>query len=143
MHKFIKNNQKKMLAVFGVLLMIVFIIPSSFRNSRERTRRAIGKIGNTPVYDDERKELADEWGMLKRVSVQLPFVNELIFPGGVPPQYRQFVRPDNQLQTVPLTYKLGMLARQIDEHPDLYLLLKLEAERRELWFQTTQCARWS
>lgn len=130
MYKFIKNNQKKMLAVFGVLLMIVFIIPSSAKYSHERSRRAIGKIGNTPVYDDEKRLLTDEWAMLKRVSVRLPFVNELIFPQGIPPQYQQFMQPDYRPQTVPFTYKLGMLARQIDEHPELYLLLKLEADRQ-------------
>ncbi len=84
MYKFIKNNQKKMLAVFGVLLMIVFVIPSSFKNSRERTRRAIGKIGDTPVYDEDLKQLTDEWRILSGVPTALPFVNELKYPPGIP-----------------------------------------------------------
>ena len=40
MYKFIKNNQKKMLAVFGVLLMIVFIIPPAAKYNQQRSAPA-------------------------------------------------------------------------------------------------------
>ncbi len=106
MYKFIKNNQKKMLAVFGVLLMIVFIIPPSAKSGRGRSRRPIAKIGDTPVYEDQRKLAQDEWITLRQI-----------------PLYYQG-------RAVPYIVKLGSLAQEISEHPDLFMLLKLEAERQ-------------
>ena len=54
MYKFIQRNQKKMLAVFGVVLMIAFIIPSTFKNGGAgRGDQVIGKVGDVKVLGDE------------------------------------------------------------------------------------------
>jgi hypothetical protein len=42
MYKFFQRNQKKLLAILGSLLMVVFIIPSTFRSN-------VGRGGETVV----------------------------------------------------------------------------------------------
>ena len=50
MNKFIRKNQKKLLAVFGTFLMIVFIVqlaPNGFRGGS--SDRYVGTLGGTKV----------------------------------------------------------------------------------------------
>jgi hypothetical protein len=53
MYKFIQKNQKKFLAVFGVLLMIVFILPTSFKNSMTRGDLTIGAVDGEKITGNE------------------------------------------------------------------------------------------
>ena len=53
MYKFIQKNQKKFLAVFGVLLMIVFILPTSFKNSLSRGDLTIGSVNGDRITGNE------------------------------------------------------------------------------------------
>ena len=87
-------------------------------------RQPIGKMGDTPIYSDDRDEAKQEWAMLKQVPTKMPmaFLAEML-----PPQYAQFMQPWQQ-ETVPITLKLGPLAKEIGDHPELFLLLSLEAE---------------
>jgi len=54
MYKFIQKNQKKFLAIFGVLLMIVFILPTSFKNSNlGRGDLTIGTVDGEKITGNE------------------------------------------------------------------------------------------
>ncbi len=53
MYKFIQKNQKKFLAIFGVLLMIVFILPTSFKNSLSRGDLTIGSVNGEKITGNE------------------------------------------------------------------------------------------
>jgi hypothetical protein len=53
MYKFIQKNQKKFLAIFGVLLMVVFILPTSFKNNMTRGDLTIGSIDGEKITGNE------------------------------------------------------------------------------------------
>lgn len=121
MYKFIKRNQKKVLAAFSALLMIVFFLPSQMKNGHAATRRAVGAIGKQPVYADEMAQATSDWRLLTRVEAVLPYLSDL---------YGGNSRPW-QLREAPYVLKLGpALAGEIEGHPDLYFLLQREAADR-------------
>jgi hypothetical protein len=106
MIKFIRNHQKKFLAVFGVLLMVIFIIPSSFKNGRGFTDRVVGHIDDgQPIYLSEEEEAEHQWRILRGI-----------------------VEPDAQGQMEPISAVLGnSLYEAIEDKPVLFLLLQKEA----------------
>jgi hypothetical protein len=121
MYKFIKRNQKKVLAGFSALLMIVFFIPNQMKNGHGVTRRAVGTVGKQPVYADEMAQATADWRLLTRVEADLPYLSDL---------YGSSARPW-QLREAPYVLKLGpALAGEIEGHPDLYFLLQREAADR-------------
>lgn len=60
MYKFIQRNQKKMLAVFSVGLMIVFILPSTMKQ-RQRHQEIAFHVGKEEVTYGEMRQAAQEW----------------------------------------------------------------------------------
>jgi hypothetical protein len=121
MTKLIRKYQKQLLAVFGVLLMVIFIIPSSMKSGRSFERRPIGHIGTEAVYNDDKLQAANDWQSLQRVFAQVPFL----------PQNRYSQELSLEPQPAPYPFELGLdLCREIEENPDLYFLLQNEARRR-------------
>jgi hypothetical protein len=112
MYKWIKKNQKKMLAVFAVLLMIAFVAtlgPGNFGSGRgTRQEVVVGHVNGEPLYDRELQAGKDQWQILMRTPVQT----------------RQSFG-----QSIPLPY--GVLpfpvVEDIQKHPELFVLLQREA----------------
>ena len=101
MHDWFKKNQKTLMAVFGSLLMVTFLISGNVGRSMTRTRdngRMIGKAGKFVLYQANAREAQVEWQQLLRSGV---------------------------------TESLGFgLASEMRDHPELLAMLVEEATRR-------------
>jgi hypothetical protein len=77
MHTFIKRNQKKMLAVFSVGLMIVFVLPTVSKQ-RMRHQETAFHIGKQEVTYGELREATQNWRAIKQfmpgAAAQVQFV---------------------------------------------------------------------
>jgi hypothetical protein len=106
MYKTIEKYKKPLMAVFGVVLMIIFILPSSLkRGGHGRHGDAAFTVGKDEVSITEARLASQEWDELKRdLGQQLV----ILFP------------------TAP------QLPGEIEKHKDLFLLLQKEAERNNL-----------
>ena len=49
MYKLIQRNKKALLAVFGVLLMIVFLMPAGMKGSSGSSGATYGKMGDQKI----------------------------------------------------------------------------------------------
>ena len=115
MYKFIQRNQKKMLAVFGVLLMIVFVLPNT-----------LGQGGSDPVEgslagDGGKIRLSDK----KQADAE---VNALGRHGLLPMAFG--LRSPFEVYQRP---QIGQLAEafreELEQHPELWVMLVREAEQ--------------
>lgn len=100
MYKFFQQNQKKLLAIFGVLLMIVFILPSTFKGGSGRTDVLVGRAAGSKIYASDEAQAKQDLQDLRQISF-LPLEN----------LGNRQVRP------------------QMVERPLLYVLLQREADR--------------
>jgi hypothetical protein len=73
MYKFIQKNQKKFLAVFGVLLMIVFILPSSFKNNLSRGDLTIGTVDGEKITGFDLGQARSDLDLLRQYEF-LPLI---------------------------------------------------------------------
>jgi len=81
MHKFIKKYQKKLLAIFAVLLMIAFVAtlgPSGMSGRGPRAQIVVGHFGKESLYENDMSAAKDQW--------QIPDADEgehasIIWPG--------------------------------------------------------------
>jgi hypothetical protein len=129
MYYLIKKYQKKLMAVFAVLLMISFVATigvGRFGSGGGRGEAVIGKMGGTPVYSGEMQMAKDEWNWLSRQgNGRLPFPM-FIF-------YREIMTNAGAASPRDFVTQMGafQLARaineNIDKHPDAFLLLQKEA----------------
>src|SRR3954469_14084314 len=109
MYNFIQRNKKKMLAVFGALLMIAFTLPSTNLLTGRHTPMdaAYGYTGSRTITRGELAQAHGDWELLSRQQLYVPEAGRL----------------------VPYTYNLGpTLVQEISQHPDLYVLLQEEAK---------------
>ncbi|MDB5354090.1 MAG: hypothetical protein JWN24_543 [Phycisphaerales bacterium] len=124
MYYLIKKNQKKLLAVFAVGLMIAFLLPTGMKNGsfgRGRTKQ-IGQLGKTPVFAEDRDEARSEWKILS--------------------QYQTYMPEIYQRGPIPYVYKLGIpLAQEINQHNELFFLLQKEAEQRGIRVSNDEVAQ--
>jgi hypothetical protein len=121
MTKFFRKYQKQTLAVFTVLLMVMWAFNPNGTKSRSLTRRAIGSMGKEVVYSDQKAQAAADWQMLQRVDAMIPFLHSRYEPGQISPMP----------QPAMYVYELGEpLVAEINKNPELYLLLQLEVEQR-------------
>lgn len=117
MYYLIKKNQKKLLAVFGVLLMVVFIIPPAAKYGSSHYDPVVAKAGGTDIKESEMHASRDMWDVVRsRLSVP---INEGFGEQRIPLAAR--LLPENL-----------NLVREIDAHPELFLLLQIEARRHGL-----------
>lgn len=110
MYYLIKKNQKKLMAIFAVLLMIAFVATLGVRGPTGTHRDpVVAKTSDTSITDSQMRLAKDQW--------------QLLFDIGIPnPRFMQ--------QRVPLPYLMlpPTLVQQIQDHPELFLLLQIEAK---------------
>lgn len=116
MTNFFRRNQKKLLAVFAAGLMIVFILPSTCgQQMNEREDPVIAYAGKDKIRASELGAARSDWDMLRRIPVQSP---RMAMQMGMP-----------WYQPIPYAYQLGTLAMEIEQAPELFLLLQKDADR--------------
>src|SRR5687768_11901208 len=102
MYKFMQRNRKKMLAVFAVGLMIVFILPQvAFDQQRGTSQEVIAHMGEEEVTAGEARQAMEEWRVVTR---------------------------DMPMQMGAVT----LVADDIERNPELFLLLQKEARQMGL-----------
>ncbi len=106
MYKLIQKNKKKLLAFFGVFLMIVFILPSTVGHGN-RGNPIEGTLDGRDVFFSEISQAHRELEMLNRLPLRMQGVG----------------------RQIPALAILGPGMMQIQEHPDLFFLLKYEAQK--------------
>ena len=109
MYKFMQKNRKKLLAIFAVGLMVVFIIPPMANESIGGTRDTAFYLGDESVSMQEARHARDQWVTL---------IDSL---RGMPPQILQNILGD-----------VILIADDMQEHPELFLLLQREAASQGL-----------
>jgi hypothetical protein len=118
MNHFFRRNQKKFLAVFAALLMVMFILPfgtGQLGGGQNGHDPVVAYAGKDEIHASELGNARTDWEMLKRVPIESPRVAMLF---GASP-----------FQRMPYAYQLGTLAMQIEQDPELYLLLQKEADQ--------------
>lgn len=60
----LRRNNKKILAVVGVFLMVAFIIPATYKSRAEREAMRVGKVGKTELTNTEYQEAQSAWNHL-------------------------------------------------------------------------------
>jgi hypothetical protein len=110
MNKFIRKNQKKMLAVFSILLMIVFVVTLGYRGpgTGGGAEVVVAHMGKTAITSTEMAEAKAEWAALMRTQVP--------------------TRMTPQPMPLPFVILPPNVASDIQQHPEMYLLLRREAE---------------
>lgn len=105
MYSVMKKYRRRLMAFFAAGLMIAFLIPMTGRIGQGGPgKTVIGTTDGQKIYAVERINAQQEWDLLRR--------DVLVGPGR------------------PLALNLGMQAyQQIEEHPDLYMLLQREARQ--------------
>ena len=105
MYKWMKKNQKKLLAVLGVFLMIAFVATLGYRgpSGRTRSQAVAGYIGKTPVYHSDLEDAKDQWALLMRTGVR----SQSSFGQQIPLPFAALPFP---------------VVEDIQKHPELFLL---------------------
>ena len=65
MYKLMQKNSRKLLAIFAVMLMIVFILPTTFKNQMRGTEQTMLSRGKEKVTAAQINAGRGEWQMLK------------------------------------------------------------------------------
>jgi hypothetical protein len=152
MYYSIKKNQKKLMALFAVLLMISFVATFSVGRSGGGGGRAdtiAAYVGSTPVYDSELRAVQADWNWARRTPVHSMFGNQLPVAVDVilytliprPPDFRQnqegFFRWYNRYmgrqqgtgEYARALHIANTAAEAMDQHNELLYLLSQEAQR--------------
>jgi hypothetical protein len=132
MYKLIQNNQKKLLAIFGVLLMVVFIIPPAAQQMATERNPVVGRIGKNNIYAGEMHNATAEWHWLEGYTMRGRFGQNVPLAGWM---LSNIITSSNP--TTARDFRLGFeadqigsqIAENIGKHPELFLLLQKEAER--------------
>ena len=115
MYYLIKKNQKKLMAVFAVLLMISFVATIGVGRAGgggTRSDTVIGHLGKTAIYDSQLRASREEWAWLSRYR----FVPTILIAQGITGG------PGRAAAAIG-----SKAVEEIDQHPEAFLLLKLEA----------------
>ncbi|HVT87335.1 MAG TPA: hypothetical protein VHD56_00650 [Tepidisphaeraceae bacterium] len=112
--KYLRDNSKKLMSIFGALLMVVFLIPSYMSRNSGGGDTVIGSIGDQKITRDQVRDAEDEWEYVVR--------HILIRGQGTGQQQWQSIA--------------NILPQELDQsmrsNPEAYFLLKTEATRMGL-----------
>src|SRR3954447_16460712 len=117
MTKFFRENNKKLLAIFGVVLMIAFVLPSGMKQFSGGQRQLVAYLnGGKKVYSTDLGRAKAQWGILEHSLLLMP---------------QRAGEPTMSVAQAPANGRspdLRMLANQVQAHPEIYFLLQQEAE---------------
>lgn len=119
MHKWLRDNNKKLLAFFGVFLMVAFLLPTTFSGGGMGNPQIGTMTDGTKIYAREVEIAAQEWSFLAS-SVLLPGVNANPLAGGA---------GQEQWDTILAQLNVGAAAEEVRDNKLVYFLLQQEAER--------------
>ncbi len=121
MHSYIKRNQKYIMAVFSVGLMIAFAVQSDFKNSSKNRDVLMGRMGKTRITQKDVAEYRAQWELLKRTLYIKQTDPTTKKERSIPALFLVFGRTSE--------LDAERVIAQIDANPELYYLLYLEAEQ--------------
>lgn len=131
MYYLIKKNQKKLMAVFAVLLMISFVATIGVGRAGgggTRSDVVIGHLGKTAIHDSQLRASRDEWAWLSRYHFRSRFGQPTNLPAML---IAQGITGGAGRVPLQIEFAAGTVgdraAQEIDQHPEAFLLLKLEA----------------
>ena len=113
MYKIIQKNQKKLLAVFAALLMVVFILPNRNSGGMDRENIEMGKVNGKVVKLHEYEIVEKQWRLLNSIPIPL-----------------EDPRRGNVPSLTAFLFRGSGVYRDLVEHPDMFFLLIREAEAR-------------
>ncbi|HEY1684052.1 MAG TPA: hypothetical protein VGG19_04770 [Tepidisphaeraceae bacterium] len=117
MLKWMSNNGKYLMAVFGVLLMMVYILPNATKYGGNSNDPVRGHMGKVAIHQTVLTQYSSEWKYLNTYAIVQEEVPN--GPDGLP-----------EKTWVPIGYRLGPAAfQQVRQHPDMYALLVEEAQQ--------------
>lgn len=116
MHKWLRDNNKKLLAFFGVFLMVAFLLPTTFSGGGMGNPQIGVMADGTKVYAREVEIAAQEWSFLAS-SVLLPSGPQGAAGGG------------EAWDSILAQLNVGAAAPAMRENKLVYFLLQKEAER--------------
>src|SRR5215212_5078847 len=114
MYKFIQRNQKKMLAIFGVILMVAFILPSGLSQTGFSDPVEGRTADGTKIRLSDKKRADADVDILSRHNL-LPLVLNLA-------PYEVYSRPE-------MARMAQQLAHELHQSPELWVMLVREAEQ--------------
>jgi hypothetical protein len=113
MYKFFRKYQKQTLAFFMVILMVAFIVPTTFRGTQGAEDQIIGRIGDEKVTREQLRDAEDQVNMLTQVMLH--------------------VHPNGEQQWEPLLLSMPQaFIADIRNKPEKYYLLVVEAKKMGL-----------
>ncbi|WP_428939233.1 hypothetical protein [Fontivita pretiosa] len=118
MYAYIRKNQKKVMAILGVILMIAFIIPTGIRATRPDMEHVVGQIGSEKIYREQIQAAEDEWRFIAETVLQRNPA------AAVDSQQSQWASI--------LTMLPEQIVRPIERQPETYFLLQAEARQMGL-----------
>jgi hypothetical protein len=124
MRNIIDSYRRPILAIFGVLLMVVFMMPSSMKSASDRNNQVIGHIGKAAVYAQENSGAEQDWEIVSRRI--------------------QFRTNDQQHPWIPLAAALlpaPSAYNAIAANKESFLLLVKEAEKRGVTLSTSDVSQ--
>src|SRR5688500_5286853 len=122
MYNFLRKNNKKLLAIFAVGLMIVFVLPSTFQPGQGGDR-VLAHVGDDPLRASQILQAEREWKLLSelRAGPRSRFMGQLPFT---------FRLGWNEMSELELMQgRPPVPVRAIETDPRLFLLLQEEARR--------------
>jgi hypothetical protein len=122
MYRFIQKYKKKLLAVFAVGLMIVFILPTTLQ-SGSAGERVLAYIGDEELLASEIQQAAQEWQLLSELRAG----PQSRFSGPLPFTFRLGWNETSELEL--LQGRPPVPVQAITTDPRLFLLLQKEARR--------------
>jgi hypothetical protein len=146
----IKKNQKKLMAIFAVLLMISFVATIGVGRSGGGGREdvVIAHMGSTPVYAREMQSAKEQWAFLKQTPAPPSFVSQFTrrtipvaadaliysFVSRNPPRVSSMDEERSGFQQWFARYQMaeglaGYIVNTIDRQSELFYLLQADAER--------------
>src|SRR4051812_25612629 len=120
MYKLMRKYNKKLLAIFGVGLMIVFVLPTQMKNNTGRGEGVYGHVGDEKVSAEEVRQARAEWSALNH-EVLRPIRDPYTGRGRLLPLAQAFFGQD---------VGNGFAIKQITDHAPMYWLLQKEAHQR-------------
>lgn len=118
MYGWMQQNRKKMMAIFGVVLMIAFILPSTLTHSLGMRDPVRGYAGDEEVTHNQLAIAAEQWEMLTELARQ-----QLMTFGNVEPAFMfMFQAPE--------------IVEAYKEHPEAFLLLQREAQKMNVGYSS-------